>query len=219
MDAIDVLEILQSSRRSKGSRKMARRAVSPAYGSDAECLGESPAWMSQEMSGIGWKARGDRKPIEKRVPFNRPTPKQVYEALPFVRRYFLYWMKYTFDKEKLFINTFQPLKHKPYYGVPCGGIGCGAIGRDFRGGFCKFSLRPGLVEHKVDIVAADQFILSVREHNKCIYQKVLTAADVCPPSGALSAWDFSFPAKNVYYRLDRVYVFLKRKNNPLNGEN
>lgn len=116
---------------------------------------------------------------------------QVYDALPFIRRYFIYWMKHTFDKEKLFINTFQPLKHKPYYGktmgllkglflelykalnietllskngiylgVPCGGLGSGAIGRDFRGGFCKFSLRPGLVEHKVDTIPV--IIASVR---------------------------------------------------------
>ncbi|CAI2292465.1 unnamed protein product [Caenorhabditis sp. 36 PRJEB53466] len=135
-------------RRSKISIK--KQCITPSADED----------MQSATIGPGWKARGDRKPKEKRVPFNRPTPQQVYEALPFVRRYFMYWMKHTFDKEKLFINTFQPLKHKPYYGVPCGGIGCGAIGRDFRGGFCKFSLRPGLVEHKVDVVAADQFILS-----------------------------------------------------------
>lgn len=155
-------------------------------------------WMPPVMLGVGWKARGDRQPTDKRVPFNRPTTKQVIEALPFVRRYFVYWMRHTFDKEKLFINTFQPLKHKPYYGVPCGGLGCGAIGRDFRGGFCKFSLRPGLVEHKVNVVPADQFILSVRENGKCIYQKVLCAADVA--SGPLSSWDFTFPKKDVFYR-------------------
>ncbi|CAI5438636.1 unnamed protein product [Caenorhabditis angaria] len=182
----------------KNNKMTRRRAVSPENGTS---MTSNNCWMSNEMNGYGWKARGDRKPKEKRVPFNRPTPKQVYEALPFVRRYFMYWMKYTFDKEKLFINTFQPLKHKPFYGVPCGGIGCGAIGRDFRGGFCKFSLRPGLVEHKVNVVAADQFILSVRDNNKCVYQKVLSAADICLPSGQLSAWDFSFPKKNVYYRL------------------
>ncbi|CAD6184619.1 unnamed protein product [Caenorhabditis auriculariae] len=157
--------------------------------------------LPQELFGPGWRATGDRRPTEKRVPFNRPTPKQVFEALPFVRRYFVYWMKHTFDKEKLFINTFQPLKHKPYYGVPCGGIGCGAIGRDFRGGFCKFSLRPGLVEHKVDVVPANQFIVSVRRNGKCIYQKVLCAADVTLPPGQLSEWDFSFPKKHFLWQM------------------
>jgi non-lysosomal glucosylceramidase len=72
--------------------------------------------------------------------------------MPFIVRYSMYWLKNYNIRNKLFINTFQPLKHKPYYGVPCGGIGSGSIGRDFRGGFCKFSLRPGLVEHKVDVV-------------------------------------------------------------------
>lgn len=178
-------------RSTKNSKKMAKDT--------GEEVGDD--WIpSTVMSGAGWKARGDRKPKEKRVPFNRPTPYQIYEALPFVRRYFMYWMKHTFDKEKLFINTFQPLKHKPYYGVPCGGIGCGAIGRDFRGGFCKFSLRPGLVEHKVDVVAADQFIISVRENDTCIYQKVLSAADVHRSGNQLSTWDFTFPKKNVNYR-------------------
>ncbi|PAV87241.1 hypothetical protein WR25_15110 [Diploscapter pachys] len=155
----------------------------------------------EEVRGIGWKARGDHRPQEKRVPFNRPTARQVYDALPFIRRYFIYWMKHTFDKEKLFINTFQPLKHKPYYGVPCGGLGSGAIGRDFRGGFCKFSLRPGLVEHKVDTIPANQFIVSVRKPGgSCLYQKVLSAADMQLGYGQLSAWDFSFPKENVYYR-------------------
>ncbi|XGW23258.1 hypothetical protein V3C99_005471, partial [Haemonchus contortus] len=156
--------------------------------------------LPPELNGPGWKARGDRTPIDKRVPFNRPSAKQIFDALPFVRRYFFYWMRYTFDKEKLFINTFQPLKHKPFYGVPCGGIGCGAMGRDFRGGFCKFSLRPGLVEHKVDVIPANQFILSVRRDNRCIYQKVLSAADIVLSGQQLNAWDFSFPKKDVHYR-------------------
>lgn len=65
----------------------------------------------------GWCARGDRIPLEDRVPFNRPTIRQVYDSLPFVRRYFIYWLKHVGKKEKLFINTFQPLKHKPHYGM------------------------------------------------------------------------------------------------------
>ncbi|GMS99691.1 hypothetical protein PENTCL1PPCAC_21866, partial [Pristionchus entomophagus] len=161
------------------------------------------------MSGFGWHARGDKLPEEKRVPFNRPSARQVYDALPFVRRYFMYWVRHTGKKEKLFINTFQPLQHKPYYGehledlgVPCGGIGSGSIGRDFRGGFCKFGLRPGLIEHKVNVVPSDQFILSVRrpgEAEAC-YQKVLCAADVDRSSGQLSAWDFDFPETDIAFR-------------------
>ncbi|KAJ1360750.1 hypothetical protein KIN20_019801 [Parelaphostrongylus tenuis] len=162
--------------------------------------GSETVCLPSELTGPGWKARGDRIPEDKRVPFTRPTAKQIIDALPFVTRYFFYWMRHAFDKEKLFINTFQPLKHKPFYGVPCGGIGCGAMGRDFRGGFCKFSLRPGLVEHKVDIIPANHFILSVRRDGCCIYQKVLTCADMVLSGQQLSAWDFSFPKKDLYYR-------------------
>ncbi|GMT27023.1 hypothetical protein PFISCL1PPCAC_18320, partial [Pristionchus fissidentatus] len=178
-------KLKQSSRHSQNGREEERKDTPPSC-----------------MSGPGWHARGDKLPEEKRVPFNRPSPRQVYDALPFVRRYFMYWVRHTGKKEKLFINTFQPLQHKPYYGVPCGGIGSGSIGRDFRGGFCKFGLRPGLIEHKVNVVPADQFILSVRrpgESDAC-YQKVLCAADVDRSSGQLSAWDFDFDEKDIAFR-------------------
>lgn len=58
---------------------------------------------------------------------------KVVSAIPFIFRYSRFWLKYIRQKEKLFINTFQPLKHRPYYGVPCGGIGAGSIGREFIG--------------------------------------------------------------------------------------
>lgn len=32
---------------------------------------------SASVLGIGWRARGDKKPEEKRIPFNRPTVRQV----------------------------------------------------------------------------------------------------------------------------------------------
>ncbi|KAF8366782.1 hpo-13 [Pristionchus pacificus] len=184
--------------------RSSRRTVENAE-EEADRSGAPPACMS----GAGWHARGDKLPEEKRVPFNRPSARQVYDALPFVRRYFMYWVRHTGKKEKLFINTFQPLQHKPYYGerrvvwsVPCGGIGSGSIGRDFRGGFCKFGLRPGLIEHKVNVVPSDQFILSVRrpgDADAC-YQKVLCAADIDRSAGQLSAWDFDFPETDIAFR-------------------
>ncbi|CAJ0961400.1 unnamed protein product, partial [Mesorhabditis belari] len=164
-------------------------------------MSSTPA-LPATLTGIGWKARGDRRPKERRVPFNRPTPRQVFDALPFVRRYFLYWVRHVHKKEKLFINTFEPLQHKPYYGVPCGGIGAGSIGRDFRGGFCKFGLRPGLIEHKIDVIPADQFILSIREPGSTtpIFQKVLCAATIERANGQLTAWDFTFKQEDLHYR-------------------
>ncbi|VDM79707.1 unnamed protein product [Strongylus vulgaris] len=40
--------------------------------------------------------------------------------------------------------------------VPLGGIGCGSIGTDFRGGFNKFSLIPGIKEQRQGNVKANQ---------------------------------------------------------------
>uniref|UniRef100_A0A914Z6B5 Non-lysosomal glucosylceramidase n=1 Tax=Panagrolaimus superbus TaxID=310955 RepID=A0A914Z6B5_9BILA len=147
----------------------------------------------------GWIARGDREPEEKRVPFTKPTVKQVVSAIPFIFRYSVFWLKYLRQKEKLFINTFQPLKHRPYYGVPCGGIGAGSIGRDFRGAFCKFSLRPGFVEQRVNAVKGNQFILNLSRNGKTIKQTVLSCA-YNSGEAPLSSWDFTFPSENVAYR-------------------
>jgi non-lysosomal glucosylceramidase len=147
----------------------------------------------------GWIARGDREPEEKRLPFTKPTVKQVVSAIPFIFRYSMFWIKYIRQKEKLFINTFQPLKHVPYYGVPCGGIGAGSIGRDFRGAFCKFSLRPGFVEQRVNAVKANQFILNLSQNGKTVKQIVLSCA-YNSGEAPLSSWDFTFPSENVAYR-------------------
>jgi non-lysosomal glucosylceramidase len=147
----------------------------------------------------GWIARGDREPEEKRLPFTKPTIKQVVSAIPFIFRYSVFWLKYIRQKEKLFINTFQPLKHRPYYGVPCGGIGAGSIGRDFRGAFCKFSLRPGFVEQHVNAVKANQFILNLSRNGKTLKQTVLSCA-YNSGEAPLSTWDFTFPSENVAYR-------------------
>ncbi|KAI1692101.1 hypothetical protein DdX_21439 [Ditylenchus destructor] len=170
----------------------------------------------QQLGGqFGWLARGDRVPEEEREPFTRPKLRQIYNALPFIFRYSMYYFKNYSNRNKLFINTFQPLKHKPYYGVPCGGIGCGSIGRDFRGGFCKFSLRPGAVEQKVDMIKANQFILTLRRDGKTLHQVVLSAVPFAQNAGnngvangetkkdgdvALSVWDFSLHPSNVTYR-------------------
>uniref|UniRef100_A0A915PQZ1 Non-lysosomal glucosylceramidase n=1 Tax=Setaria digitata TaxID=48799 RepID=A0A915PQZ1_9BILA len=154
----------------------------------------------------GWFARGDKIPDEIRVPFNRPSFRHIYELLPFLRRYFLFWFKNIGRKETLPINLIEPLTHKPFYGVPCGTIGSGSIGRDFRGGFCKFGLRPGLIEQKTGVVKANQFILTLRQKNetnlwRTVYQKVLCA---CPSLSSgqkeLVSWDFSFPPDKLTYR-------------------
>uniref|UniRef100_A0A0N4ZKE1 GAE domain-containing protein n=1 Tax=Parastrongyloides trichosuri TaxID=131310 RepID=A0A0N4ZKE1_PARTI len=168
--------------------------------------------LHSPMNGIGWIARGTKKPTDHRLPFQRPPLIHCVKQLPFALRYFGYWLKHIKNRETLFINGFEPFFHHPYYGVPLGGIGCGAIGRDFRGGFCKFSLRPGIVEQPVKFIKANQFILSIKKDGITIYQKVLSASltmnkkmkktgkVVKKKKIALSSWEFDFPEEDLEYR-------------------
>lgn len=84
-------------------------------------------------------------------------------------------------------------------GVPIGGIGCGSIGTDFRGGFNRFSIIPGIKE-QTETQKANQFIASVHSKKTCelIYQSILTCADL--PATTLPKWDKQLPAEDVRYR-------------------
>ncbi|CAD5206170.1 unnamed protein product [Bursaphelenchus okinawaensis] len=172
---------------------------------DTETPASTPRqWTPSEQDVIdlegeyGWIARGDKRPVEKRLPFNRPKLMQVYRVLPFVARYARYWVRNYNNRDRLFINTFEPLKHKHTYGVPCGTIGSGSIGRDFRGGFCKFGLKPGLVEHHVKAVKANQFILTLRKSDGETKQLVLGVNE--HHVNQLNNWKFGIEEENIIYR-------------------
>uniref|UniRef100_A0A9J2P6F5 NLGase n=1 Tax=Ascaris lumbricoides TaxID=6252 RepID=A0A9J2P6F5_ASCLU len=162
--------------------------------------------ISAALNGPGWKARGDFVAPEchKRGRFF-PRVRHIIKFLPLLVRFFVYTIALWWRRRRVFINMFQAMKSKPFYGVPCGGIGSGAIGRDFRGGFCKYSLLPGIVEQNVESIKANQqdffqFIISVRRASdgECVYQKVLSC--VPHPTNPLTSWDFGFPAQNISYR-------------------
>jgi hypothetical protein len=103
--------------------------------------------------------------------------------LPMGVRFFTNYMRNYGRRNKLAINIFAPMNAHPVYGVPCGALGAGSIGRDYRGGFCKFSsVRPGIVEQAVTFIDANQFIVTVRRGQKTVLQKVSciqTHACVC----------------------------------------
>lgn len=147
---------------------------------------------------IGWRVSGDWKPSDLRSPYVVLTWRQFKDVIPFIFRFFCYWIRKVCNREAFFIDSFRPLCYFPYYGVPCGGLGSGSMGRDFRGAFCKYTLRPGIVEQNVTNVAENQFIVTIRNENKTVYQKVLTAAPPNPKT-KLKSWDFKFPAKNLHY--------------------
>uniref|UniRef100_A0A0N5CB34 Non-lysosomal glucosylceramidase n=1 Tax=Strongyloides papillosus TaxID=174720 RepID=A0A0N5CB34_STREA len=168
--------------------------------------------LESYINTYGWIAKGSKKPIDHRLPFQRPPLIHCVKQLPFALRYLGYWIKNYKKRETLFINGFEPYFHHPYYGVPLGGIGSGSIGRDFRGGFCKFSLRPGIVEQKVKFIKANQFILSIKKDGITIYQKVLSAVmtmnkkkkklkkSIKKRNDYLSSWVFNFPEDDIEYR-------------------
>ncbi|VDM40540.1 unnamed protein product [Toxocara canis] len=157
--------------------------------------------VSSTLNGPGWKVSGDFvAPESHKIGRFCPRIGHLIKALPMLIRFVLMTIASWWRGRGLFMNMFQIMKCKPFYGVPCGGIGSGAIGRDFRGGFCKYSLLPGIVEQTVESIKANQFIVSIRSAtgDECIYQKVLS----CVPhqQTPLSSWEFGFPASNVTYR-------------------
>ncbi|KHJ47327.1 adaptin region [Trichuris suis] len=168
----------------------------------------------EDLDEIGWTCSGDFTlrdtekrygdscfpriiPSRRRTPYIRPSISQLVQYIPFVLRYTWHWVKTVYYKQPFFIDTFRPLPLKPIYGVPCGTIGSGSIGRDFRGGFCKFTMLPGVVEHEEEYVTADNFIVTVIENGTVIYQQVLTA--VKPSGKNLSWWAFNFPPSRLSY--------------------
>ncbi|VDK21153.1 unnamed protein product [Anisakis simplex] len=120
------------------------------------------------MDGPGWKVRGDFvAPDAENIGSFVPRMKHIIKALPMLFRYFVYMFVSWWKGNDIFINALRTMRKNSFYGersfeidedlgVPCGGIGCGAIGRDFRGGFCKYSLLPGIVEQHVEGIKANQ---------------------------------------------------------------
>ncbi|TKR87155.1 hypothetical protein L596_011604 [Steinernema carpocapsae] len=153
------------------------------------------------MDGCGWKARGDFVAPESSSRHSFfPRLRHLANLIPIFLRFVLFSISQWWNGRGVFIDIFRPLQHKPIYGVPCGAIGTGSVGRDFRGGFCKLTMLPGLVEQRISSVKADQFIVSVRSKTsgQLLYQKVLNAAK--PRSKPLGEWEFGFPAKNLHFR-------------------
>ncbi|GMS81411.1 hypothetical protein PENTCL1PPCAC_3586 [Pristionchus entomophagus] len=150
------------------------------------------------LDGIGWHATGDWKPSERRVPFI-PRLKHIPPVFMMMIRFLCKSLWNWWHGEGIFINIFKQHLHMAHTGVPIGGIGCGSIGRDFRGGFNRFSVVPGIKEVWTDNVRANQFILTVRSvTGQLLTQRLLTCAK--QNTSTLSAWDRTFPRSSVRYR-------------------
>lgn len=83
----------------------------------------------------------------------------------------------------------------PHQGVPLGGIGAGAIGRGWRGDFCRWQRRPGIYHNGV--VWADQFSLFVQRPGQPGQAQVLCPGR--PDDGALATWRWDMDGSQATY--------------------
>lgn len=81
------------------------------------------------------------------------------------------------------------------FGVPLGGLGGGTIGRGWRGDFNRWQLQPGVYTHKQ--VAADQFVLLVRQDGETLLHQVLYPGKL---GKYLGAWSWTMSGAQARYR-------------------
>ncbi|XP_072378819.1 non-lysosomal glucosylceramidase [Diabrotica undecimpunctata] len=98
---------------------------------------------------------------EKRNQDYRPSLRVIWNILPLILRYILFYIKSKWKGHKVVMDYIFPRKPEQIYGVPIGGIGCGTIGRGYKGQFCRFQLKPGIYEWNT--VDADDFLVVIKD--------------------------------------------------------
>ncbi|GAC1658930.1 MAG: GH116 family glycosyl hydrolase [Acidobacteriaceae bacterium] len=82
-----------------------------------------------------------------------------------------------------------------WQGAPLGGLGAGTFSRSYRGNFERWHLKAGI--HKYQDVPANQFAVFVQPEGGQPFAQVLATGK--PKAGALSAWNWSYPAGSGEY--------------------
>src|ERR1700751_5257633 len=77
-----------------------------------------------------------------------------------------------------------------WQGAPVGGFGAGTFSRSYRGNFERWHIKAGV--HKYENVPGNQFAVFVQPEGGTAKAVVLSTGK--PLNGALSAWDWSYPA-------------------------
>src|SRR6266478_6513965 len=77
-----------------------------------------------------------------------------------------------------------------WQGAPVGGFGAGTFSRSYRGNFERWHIKAGV--HKYQNVPANQFAVFVQPEGEQPVAQVLSTGK--PNGGALSAWNWSYPA-------------------------
>ena len=78
-----------------------------------------------------------------------------------------------------------------WQGAPVGGFGAGTFSRTYRGNFERWHVKAGV--HKYENVPANQFAVFVQSEDGSA--KAVALSTNKPLNGALSAWNWSYPAK------------------------
>ncbi len=82
-----------------------------------------------------------------------------------------------------------------WQGAPVGGFGAGTFSRSYRGNFERWHVKAGV--HKYEDVPANQFAVFVQSEGEQGVAQVLSTGK--PRSGALSSWNWSYPAGDGQY--------------------
>ena len=94
------------------------------------------------------------------------------------------------------VEVSHPAPLAQEHGVPLGGLGGGTIGRGWRGDFNRWQLQPGVYSYKA--VAADQFVLHVRQDGETVLHVVLHPGR--SSSKNLGAWNWGLQGSQAQYR-------------------
>lgn len=82
-----------------------------------------------------------------------------------------------------------------WQGAPVGGFGAGTFSRSYRGNFERWHIKAGV--HKYENVPGNQFAVFAQQAGGQPVSMVLSSSK--PKSGALSAWNWSYPAGDGEY--------------------
>ncbi|XP_071795230.1 non-lysosomal glucosylceramidase-like [Asterias amurensis] len=144
---------------------------------------------------FGWKVPLNHEFPEKWGPLRVIRLSQTFKLIPALYRYVKFIKKMRALGRRPFIDLY-PIPFKPVYGVPIGGIGCGAINRGWKGGFCRWSLNPGIYTY--NLVEANQFTVRIKRSGQPLYQQVLYPGKVSNKH-LNQAWQWEFPGSQAHY--------------------
>jgi non-lysosomal glucosylceramidase len=92
-------------------------------------------------------------------------------------------------------NNSSNIDDGPWQGAPVGGLGAGTFSRSYRGHFERWHLKAGI--HKYEDVPTNQFAVFAQPEGGAPVSMALAVGK--PKGGALSSWNWSYPAGDGEY--------------------